>query len=362
MKNLLFGLIFFIAVTANAQIIIQGKVLSSKSNLPVISASVYLSNTSIGTSTNNEGDFILNVSNIYTGELIISSIGYQPMSYQLVKEDAGKTFYTFKLDVKENILKNVVILSDAARQSALSIFRDNFLGITAEGTHSRIENLSAVYFTSGKGENSIYAYADTPLIITNNLLGYKIYFELIEFGYNKDNGGAYFIGYNRYEEMGNKKQWIKRRKQNYFGSTMHFYRSLIANDLSANGYSIFEIKRVQKIIDSLKNVKDTIIAVPTEAAKILFTDSITNNYYLKANTQIMVRYNKSIFSRDYLFAKGVTEGLGHTGFTAYIDVLADKVTLDKNGIINNPLKIVYNGFWVYEKMGNQLPFNYHPDF
>lgn len=371
MYKLFFTTVFFCCTFfAGAQIIIKGKVIDDATGLPVINASVYLNNTSIGTITSGSGEFVLTAGSIYTGELIISSVGYQPLSYQLDNTTAAQHFFTFRLAVKEKLLKDVLIISDATRTAWLKLFKENFLGITEEGDNCKIENISQVYFTNGKDKNIIYAYADTPLVIINKLLGYKISFDLIEFNYNRETGGTYFVGYNRYEETGTAKRFIKRRKQSYFGSTMHFYRSLIANDLAASGYIVYELRRLQGSFDSvikekqpaIKKQDTALLAYPVSTDKILYADSIAGGYYLHAvNNQLMVRYKKVPASRNYLANKSFLQGIDHYGSSSYINLRNNKVELDKNGIIKNPLEVIYNGFWVYEKLGNQLPFNYIPD-
>ncbi len=369
MRTLILSFIFIgFTIAADAQIVIQGKVLDNKSGLPVVNASVYFNNTSIGTVTNNKGEFILVTSGIYTGELIISSVGYQPLSYRVNNRDADKSFYTFKLDTKENVLKDSLVINDATRMEWLKIFKEFFLGVTEEGNNCKIKNLNDIYFISGKNKSTIYAYADTPLIIINSLLGYEIAFDLIEFRFDKENGQNYFTGYNRYTEMGDKKRWIKRRQQNYFGSTMHFYRSLIDKNLEAEGYTIFEIIKPPKntdpvnVITSLQiQTLNSVVISPIEAGKILFLDTISNNYFITCPNQIMVQYNKIPYSTYYLTEKGFFAGISPFGFTAYINLLSEKVELDTKGIISNPLQVIYEGFWMYEKMGNQLPLNYHPE-
>ncbi len=53
--------------------------------------------------------------------------------------------------------------------------------------------------------------------------------------------------------------------------------------------------------------------------------------------------------------------VNHYGFTSYVQLLQDSVGLDLNGIVSSPLGLAYDGFWVYEKLANQLPFDYTPD-
>jgi hypothetical protein len=369
--RLLLSLLFYcFSISASAQIFIKGKVLDRVSGAPVVNASVYLNNTSAGTVTGSNGEFVLNVKSVYTGELIISSVGYQPISYKIISATADKTFFTFKLEIKESMLTGIFIMNDAQRKEWLKIFKENFLGITEEADNCTIENTEAVYFAAGENKNSIYAYADTPLVIINKLLGYRISFDLMEFSYDKSKNSTYFLGYSRYEDLGDKKRWIKRRKQNYFGSTMHFYRSLTADQLNAQGFSIFSVKKQLANKDSLghKHLQTDkegsyFIVTPVKASDILITDSVQGKYYISSANQVMVKYNESPHSRFYLSNKVLVRGLDRFGFTAYITLQDDKVKVevDRDGIIFSPLVVIYDGFWVYEKLGNQVPFNYVPE-
>jgi hypothetical protein len=337
-------------------------VLDNATNLPIANASVYLNNTSLGAVTNTNGEFIFTVNSVYTGELIVSSVGYERIFYKLENKDVGNKSYIFKLEIKENVLKEVLVISDANRKAWLKIFTDNFLGMTEEADNCTIENLDAVYFTMGADKNSIYAYADSPLVIKNQMMGYKISFDLVEFNFNSINRSTYFLGYTRYEDMGDKKKWIKNRKLNYYGSTMHFYRSLINKELKEQGFSVYEIVKPDTSIAKTNTINSQMaVAYTVEAANILYIDSITNEYSLRFSNKLMVQYNKYPHTAPYLSNKIFIRGVNPNGFTAYVNLLVDKVGLDTNGIILSPLSVVYDGFWIYEKLANQLPFNYQPN-
>ncbi len=366
-RLLILFFLYFFSPSASAQIIIKGKVLDKVSGQPVVNASVYLNNTSAGTVSDRNGEFILSVKSVYTGELIVSSVGYRALSYKISSAAADKTFFTFKLEIKESMLAGVLVMNDAQRKEWLKIFKENFLGITEEADNCIIENTDAVYFAAGENKNSIYAYADTPLVIINKLLGYRISFDLMEFSYDKVRNSTYFLGYSRYEDMGDKKRWIKRRKQNYFGSTMHFFRALTSNDLTAQGFSIYSIKKQRLNTDSLSRSQQVnkgsslSVAVAITASGILTTDSVQGKYYISSANQIMVKYKEAPHSRFYLSNKVFVRGLDRFGFTAYITLQDSKVEVDRDGIIFSPLSVIYDGFWIYEKLGNQVPFNYVPD-
>lgn len=368
MRNiLLFFICTIAAVYCNAQLIIRGKVIDNKTDLPVANASVYINNTSIGAVTNDKGTFSLTASNIYSGELIISSVGYQVLSFKLNDKDAGTSFYTIKLDIKENTLKEVLILNDAARQKWMKILKENFLGITEEADNCILQNPGAIYFAKGENKNSLYAYADTPLVIFNKLLGYKISFDLAEFSYDKIRNSTYFMGYSRYEDICEKRSCIKRRQQNYFGSTMHFYRSLITNNLKKQGYYIQEVKIIKAVVDSVNKTNqpdktgDYTLLLPINVANIIITDTVPGTYYLHGVENIQVEYNKTPSTGYYLSKKTFVKGLKPYGFKSFIGLLTDDIGLDANGIVHRPMSVIYDGFWSYEKLANQLPFNYMPE-
>lgn len=81
MKKLLILFFLLNGFINNAQTRISGKVLDSN-NLPLIGAAVYLNNTSIGTTTNDLGEFELFIK-AGVHDLIISYLGYETIQYQI---------------------------------------------------------------------------------------------------------------------------------------------------------------------------------------------------------------------------------------------------------------------------------------
>jgi CarboxypepD_reg-like domain len=353
---LLFSLVSF------SQTTITGKVISEDTNLPIASASIYFNNTSFGTASNELGEFSLALPNLANLELIVSSVGFEIIVYKIQPNEISNHFYTFKLKKKESLLQGILILSDATRRKYLQLFKDNFLGITEEAASSSITNLDAVYFTKPIDEkNGFNAYTDTPLIIINKRLGYKISFQLQEFYYNEKNGSTFFYGFTRYEELGDKKKWIKNRRKVYYGSTLHFFRSLISNTLQKEAYSVFSIKE-----DSLKQADGTIkkieMAIPVTAAQLIQKDSTNkDNYILSSKNKIMVQYNRQPASKEYLQRRIFINGNLHMGFRSYLVLSNSVVEIDRNGILINPLSVLFNGYWIYEKAANLLPYNYTPE-
>ena len=106
MKKNFFFLLFLFVSFLNAQITIRGKVIDSKET-PLIGASVYLNNTSIGTTTDDEGRFELTIKEgVY--ELIVSYLGYETLQYQLDTSKPNKPL-TFKTKPSANLLDEIVL-------------------------------------------------------------------------------------------------------------------------------------------------------------------------------------------------------------------------------------------------------------
>ena len=346
---------------------ISGVVLNDENNQPIAGASVYFNNTSIGTSANSEGRFLLPVPELMNSELIVSAVGYELLVFNVSAATVENKNYIFKLSAKVQQLRDVLILTDAVRRKYLSIFETNFLGITEEASRCKIENRKDIFFTSGDAKNTFRAYSDTPLVIVNKMLGYKISFELVDFYYNEQNGRTYYYGYTRFEEIGDKNRWVKNRKNVYRGSTLHFYRSLIANTQKEEKFQLYLVKPVS-FSSGGTNAKppaakeEMAMAVGITASQIIQPDSSNvNQFKVTVDGKLMVQYDKEPASKKWLSTHTFLTGSMPVGFRSYIKVNAPFISLSNTGIVNNPMDLEYSGYWIYEKAANMLPYDYDPD-
>ena len=89
MQKLRYSFIFLLTICSfigYAQFTVSGKIVDAENKEPLNSASVYCQNTTIGTTTNKEGEFSLQLkSGGY--ELIISYTGYQTKQVQITHSD-----------------------------------------------------------------------------------------------------------------------------------------------------------------------------------------------------------------------------------------------------------------------------------
>lgn len=357
MKFLLYTFLLF-ATRLPAQNILKGKIVD-ETNHPIEGASIYYNNTSVGTSSNNAGEFTIIQPGIANAELVISSVGFQSLVHKIEGIEFTERSYLFQLKARESTMENVLVLSDLSRKRYLELFTENFLGITEEASMSRIINTDAVVFTNAVNEpRMLGAFTDTPLVIVNKMLGYKLHFQLEMFKYDKENGNTSFYGFTRYEEMGEKKRFIKNRHKAYYGSTMHFYRSLVANKLEEEMYKVFTIKELKIKTDTGVQTMET--AYPVSSYSLIKTDSAEHVYKASWDNKLMVQYQKNPSSKLFLTHATFLQGNLPVGFRSWLTLQTPFIRIDASGVVQDPLSITYSGYWIYEKAANLLPLNYQP--
>ncbi|KXN98319.1 hypothetical protein LS48_12205 [Aequorivita aquimaris] len=110
LKSLFTLFIFFITATTFAQTELKGKVADFLTFQPIESASVYIENTTIGSITNADGNFVLKVPQQHLQDtLVISSIGYKSFKVIISEFENGSDIF---LEEDVASLDEVVIVAD----------------------------------------------------------------------------------------------------------------------------------------------------------------------------------------------------------------------------------------------------------
>lgn len=110
LKSLFTLFIFFITATTFAQTELKGKVADFLTFQPIESASVYIENTTIGSITNADGNFVLKVPQQHLQDtLVISSIGYKSFKVVISEFENGSDIF---LEEDVASLDEVVIVAD----------------------------------------------------------------------------------------------------------------------------------------------------------------------------------------------------------------------------------------------------------
>jgi hypothetical protein len=174
------------------------------------------------------------------------------------------------------------------------------------------------------------------------------------------------LGYAWYEEMGENKKWIRNRKNCYDGSTLHFYRSLVAHQLYQQGFDIFLIKPARDSaavglqIGSIVVPVDSMVITPVSASDILFIDC-SNNLSIRAEGQLLVQYNRNPFAKNFLIQNGFMLNDGARGVESWVHLKESSIGINYKGVLDDYDNVAYSGYWIYEKVANALPYDYMPD-
>lgn len=391
-----------------AQFVLQGKVQGKDGN-PIPSASVFLSNTSMGTVANRDGFFILDGIAAGKYDLVVSSIGFET-HVQQINTAQWPPNMVITLAAKAAELPEVVVGNYTKETWAKwgKFFLENFLGTTPFANSCVIKNEKAIQFRNYKKRNELKAIADEPLIIENRALGYRIKYQLELFNYNFKTKIFHFSGYplfEAYEKPGEKPKhrYEQNRNEAYYGSKLHFMRSLFRNRLVENG---FEVRFMQRIPNTEKERVKRMTAVLAADGKSTIT--ISNNGSMASSSKLQGDsadyYRKVMRQPDLLdvidpavlpgdsIGYAINEHTAGFYFPNYLHITyflakEDPIYLSSNNINRepgpqvttlqiianrpmevmadgsyfDPLDILSSGYWAWtERMGNMLPFNFKP--
>ena len=146
--------------------VIKGTILDQKTLDKINFAYIYFNGTSVGTNSDQNGNFELDISKNASMPLTISALGY----YSVTLTDfsaANPVLVHMKPKVFE--LNDVVIKGKSLarkRQLNLNLFREAFLGATANAEDCEIINEDDITFNYDSDTETLKSFASKPIIIT----------------------------------------------------------------------------------------------------------------------------------------------------------------------------------------------------
>lgn len=390
-----FLLCLFLLNTSAAQKLLKGVVVDEK-NVPIPKASVFLNNTSVGTTADNEGQFSLNIpAGKY--ELIVSSIGYITHNKSVNAAEVAD-FLTIQLKIKAPELETVIIepFEKDGWQKWGRWFNDNFLGTSEYGRECRIKNPEVLKFRNSKKRSELTVIAIAPLMIENKALGYRITYQLENFRFDFKTRYLLYAGYPFFENMEGsdrkKRKWEEERENVYYGSMLHFMRAVYRNKIIEEG---FEARRLKKILNTekqrVKMVYKTSVKADGLGRMISAINRDSSAYY--DNVMGQDDY-QNIIGQQILHGDSIAFAIDSTVAGLYFDdyllitykqkkvpfefkqlyprsgdalmseislVNGRAVEIQASGSYYNPEDLLSSGYWGWwEKMGTMLPFDYKP--
>ncbi len=340
MKNL-FKILFLILICStisNAQLVnritIKGKVVDKESKEPLENVNVFLANTTIGTTTDKDGKFIIDDVPYGSYNIIFSYIGYEVESRNFDSYKPYTFKYNISLKLKPININQVNVSAEVPEdwKEKLKIFKKIFIGETENSKSTKILNPEVLDFAEEKGTGAIKTVADSMLKIENKALGYMLYIVLDSVVYMPEKNITYKY-FPRFEELSpsseeEKLTWEKNRQNTYLDSPRHFYYALVHKQLSQNYYSLHEIPYMTAISPEDLN---------------LTCDRDSSVYTLNYRGAIEVKY--------------------YSNNPSTLNFIYPSVSIDKNG---NLLTYFYSvetyGYWAKQRIADILPRDYvYPD-
>lgn len=369
---------------------IRGKVIDSASQKPLVKASVFVNSTSIGATTNENGEFSIDKFPSGKFDLVVSFVGYQTLLINITLAD--NNFFTISLKPKDDMLGTVVVRSYEKNgwKRWGFLFTNRFIGTVAFSHDCKIKNPEDIRFSFSENNRILRAYSIKPLTIINKALGYKIKYDLEEFYYNMNSDMLLYLGYPLFAELDGSKskrrRWQRLRQQTYEGSLLQFMRAVNQNKIEQTGFQIRHlvrnpnkekerVKRIWKYYSAgnLKMPQDTInryekILGQNDFIDVLYPQFLTYNSIAKA----IDTDNVAVNFKDYLYItypkkKAAAEYYAQnynarydTCITAMVTLnSADSIIVTSSGSFYNPTNLIMSGYWSWsEKIATMLPFDY----
>lgn len=342
---------------------------------PLNSANVFLDGTTIGVSSDIDGNYKLESIPPGYYNIVFSHVGYENEVYQVSEMNGGARIQNHQMELDLGQLEEVEVISNRIRRSEDSwlayylAFKKELIGLTENAEKCVIENPEALDFTFERGSNTLKAYASEPLQIRNDALGYRISYFLESF--RKESGGDLrFRGKIQFRNLeavnrGEKKDWKRNRKESYYGSFNHFKKSLIDGDLKKQGYRIYSLKDLQQF--EIKKENEL-----TEADILAFKG---NHYELDFKNHLIVEYRKERESASFLRNSSVVDLMYSDHITrngilvkdpgnqiSIIRLLRGSLRLDLSGEIMDKFGVTTFGYWSWERTADLVPINYDPKY
>jgi hypothetical protein len=365
----IFKLLFFVilstlstGVFAQAKYTVSGIVTNEKGE-PLKSATVFIGGSERVMPADDNGRFKFADMPQGTFQVTVQMVGYEPMTQNIMIQ-SGPVNVEMKLKTKEIRLSEVVI-GKSNFENNLRMFTENFLGTSANASQCVILNPKVLHF--GTRKRFLLAEADDFLIIENKRLGYRIHYQLIDFGHNIAEGTTLYHGEYSFEELSGtdeqKKEWARRRLETYQGSFMHFLRSVFQKNTLENGFIVrplygYGTERINpdvedpyKVIIKDKPVLFDSLLTPIGTGFMSFK---FNQLYVVYDPQKAAGYTGSKSDNKKMIIKANSSSMIRLG--------AGEAIIDQKGSSTDYNNFYVRGKWAVKRVADQLPVEYQPPF
>jgi hypothetical protein len=339
--------------------LVNGKVLDAATSLPLQAASVFAQNTTMGTATSAEGNFVLRLPN-GGYDLVVTFTGYETITRRISTADTSNNNIVIELKQKEKAMEEISIKTSNEVKDGLEkygdFFTENFIGKTTNSSQCVIKNKEALKFYFSKKRNRLKVLCAEPILIENLALGYTIKYTLDSFTHDYTSLVSSYTGYPLFEaiataDLTQASTWRANRLKAYNGSILHFMRSAYQKNLQKEG---FEVQFLFK-----NNDTETAIPVKNLYGGLNYSkDDSTQVVEIQPNQpDVAVLYKNELPDKEYIAQN--QEAAAKKFQLSIITIPAlQAIGIEQNGYYFDQNDITITGYWSWEKVGDMLPYDY----
>jgi len=335
---------------------IFGYVKDGKTGELIVSAHIFIANTTRGTTSDTKGQF--NLEDTPTGRftIVCTMVGYE--SYiKDIELVAGKQMeLIIELNASVNILNEIELIDkeDKKWKKGFEKFKRELLGDTPNADQCEIINPWIVDFNEDRRRRIFKAHADQPLIIQNNALGYKITFLMMR--YEKEADRLFYIGYPSFKNLkitdpDSFERFTENREETYKGSLRHFFYALVNDKLEDEGFVLYKIApgHESQVFQSEKGALNEHLFLPVDISEVV-NDSNPWGYYTvyTSNALEVIYTGKAWDNSPYWDAPYQVSRIW----------MEEEIMVTKSGYVFNPYSFIVFGYLSEERLANMLPFEY----
>ncbi|MGF7082990.1 carboxypeptidase regulatory-like domain-containing protein [Mucilaginibacter sp. UYCu711] len=368
-KFCFFTILFFssVRVLAQAQYDVSGTVVNEKGE-PLKSATVFIGGSERVMPTDENGRFRFKGVPQGAFQVSVHMLGYAPLTQNIFVQNTALNI-RMRLEPKAITLDEVTIGRKSAWNKNYNLFKENFLGTSANARQCDIINPEIIHFSTQKG--LLLAEANDFLIIKNNRLGYRIHYLLKDFSYISKDNLALYHGDFSFEELdgteADKEKWAKNRAETYQGSFRHFLRSVYTNSTYENGFitrplygsAVYTYSTVNGLITRNKRVEGVMIVDRPVKFDSLMA-AVSNNLISFTFKQLYITYDprRSAGFKDKMKDDKIVVPIEKNA--SILRLTTPQSLIDQKGNYVDYRDFYIRGNWAIARVGDQLPVDYQP--
>jgi len=389
-RLIIITLCLFFPVALLAQTgVISGRVLRADTKEPLAKVSVFLSNATVGTTTSEDGTYTLRGIRPGQYDLVITSVGFEEQTQQVL---VGSQALTVNAELKPQVMQlgEVIVTDNANWKNNYAMFLTEFLGTSANAKQCKIINPHDITLIYRRSKKTLEAFSYDFINIENKALGYRVKFLLKSFKSDKLNNLISWQGRLLYEDLpgsqAQKRKWEERRQDTYYGSSLHFFRSLVSGSYAKEGFIMNILARrpnparapeelIQRKIDKFQMVnrdslnywvkmydlpkyRETLYRQPVTPDQVVHPTDRDGLSAISFPECLYVIYTKKRETQDF---KDIYRPLDMENYeTSVVTLYKPYAVFDNNGAVVSSQSTLFEGTWSKSKVAELLPVDYVP--